>query len=124
MSIIGLGTDIVEIERIADVLSKHGETFRKRLLTEAENALADKRDAVTFCAGRWAAKEACAKALGSGIGEQCSFNDIEILNTPSGQPVITLKGAGLARFEKLGGKTIHLSISHERHYAVATVIIS
>ena len=124
MSIIGLGTDIVEMQRIADVLSERGETFKKRLLTEAENNLASKRDEVIFCAGRWAAKEACSKALGCGIGKQCSFTDIEILNALSGQPEITLKGAALARFEQLGGKTICLSISHERHYAVATVIIS
>ena len=124
MSIIGLGTDIVEMQRIADVLSERGETFKKRLLTEAENNLPSKRDEVIFCAGRWAAKEACSKALGCGIGKQCSFTDIEILNALSGQPEITLKGAALARFEQLGGKTICLSISHERHYAVATVIIS
>ena len=124
MSIIGLGTDSVEMERIAGVLEKHGDSFKKRLLTAAENALASKRDAVIFCAGRWAAKEACSKALGCGIGEQCSFTDIEILNAPSGQPEITLKGSALARFEQLGGKTIRLSISHERHYAVATVIIA
>ena len=95
------------------------------LLTEKEIVLAVKKgNPVTFYAGRWAAKEACAKALGCGIGARCNFTDIEILNDVSGKPQITLTGAGKAALEELGGKRIMLSISHERHYAVATVIIS
>ena len=124
MSIIGIGNDIVETARIADALSRHGEHFTKRLLTAAEATLASSRkDAVTFYAGRWAAKEACAKALGCGIGEHCSFTDIEILNTPSGVPQLTLRNAAFETFTRLGGTRIHCTISHEHHYAVATVVI-
>lgn len=125
MDIIGIGTDIVEVERIAAVLARHAESFNSRLLTEKELALAAKKgNPATFYAGRWAAKEACAKALGCGIGASCNFTDIEILNDVSGKPQITLTGSGKSAFEHLGGKKIMLSISHERHYAVATVIIS
>lgn len=125
MDIIGLGTDIVETQRIAAVLSRHRDSFRCRLLTAEEIVLAaEKGETVSFYAGRWAAKEACAKALGCGIGNDCSFTDIEILNDPSGKPQITLKNAGLATFKKIGAKKISLSISHEQHYAVATVIIT
>jgi len=124
MDIIGIGTDIVEVGRIAAVLARH-ESFNSLLLTAKEIVLAVKKgNPVTFYAGRWAAKEACAKALGCGIGAHCNFTDIEILNDVSGKPQITLTGAGKAALEELGGKRIMLSISHERHYAVATVIIS
>ena len=124
MSIIGIGNDIVETVRIADALSRHGEHFTKRLLTAAEATLASSRkDATTFYAGRWAAKEACAKALGCGIGEHCSFTDIEILNSPSGVPQITLRNAALETFTRLGGTRIHCTISHEHRYAVAMVVI-
>lgn len=123
--IIGLGTDIVEVERIAEVVANHGDNFSRRLFTSAELELAAVRNYdPAFFAGRWAAKEACAKALGCGIGAQCSFTDIEILNDRAGSPKLTLSGAALATLEKLGGRSIHISISHERHYATATVIIS
>ena len=124
MSIIGIGNDIVETGRIADALARHGEHFTKRLLTADEAALGSSRkDVTTFYAGRWAAKEACAKALGCGIGEHCSFTDIEVLNTPNGAPQITLRNAALETFTRLGGTRIHCTISHEHRYAVATVII-
>ena len=125
MDIIGIGTDIVETERIAAVLTRHAESFNSRLLTEKEIALANQKgNPASFYAGRWAAKEACAKALGCGIGAHCNFTDIEILNDASGKPQITLSGTGKSTLEKLGGKKLLLSISHERRYAVATVIIS
>ena len=124
MSILGIGTDIVEMVRLEEAFARHGDHFKKRILTDAEQQLAaDRNQAVSFYAGRWAAKEACAKALGCGIGQNCSFTDIEVLNNVSGKPEIILHGNGKATFEKIGGKKILLSISHERHYAVATVII-
>ena len=124
MSILGIGTDIVEVERIADVIARHGGSFGKRLFTPAELELAASRgNPVSFYAGRWAAKEACSKALGCGIGSQCSFTDIEILNDGSGRPQLTLSGAALETFKQLGASAIHISISHEHHYATATVII-
>ena len=125
MNIIGIGNDIAETSRIADALARHGEHFKKRLLTEAEIALAAARkDAVSFYAGRWAAKEAVAKALGCGIGEHCSFTDIEIVNDPAGSPQVTLRSAAAETLKRLGGSKIICSISHERHYATAMVIIT
>ena len=122
---MNIGTDIVEISRIAEALERHGEQFKKRLLTEAEIALASTRkDAVTFYAGRWAAKEAVAKALGCGIGEHCSFTDIEILNDPAGAPQVNLYNAALETLKKSGNSKIMCSISHERSYAVAMAVIT
>ena len=121
---MNIGTDIVEISRIAEALERHGEQFKKRLLTEAEIALASTRkDAVTFYAGRWAAKEACAKALGCGIGAECALTDVEILNDAENAPYLLLHGAAEKRAEKLGVKHIYVSISHEKEYAVAFVIL-
>ena len=122
---MNIGTDIVETARIADALERHGEQFKKRLLTEAEIALASARkDAVTFYAGRWAAKEAIAKALGCGIGEHCSFTDIEIINDPAGAPQVNLYNAALETLKKSGNSKIMCSISHERSYAVAMAVIT
>ena len=125
MAIVGIGTDIVEIERLNEVLQSHGEQFKNRILTEKELDLAEKRHhALVFYAGRWAAKEACAKALGCGIGAKCKFTDIEILNDADGAPQAVLKGKALETLRQKGGCKIHLSISHERCYAVAMVVIS
>ena len=125
MAIVGLGTDIVEIQRLDAVFRRHGEQFKNRILTEKELELASARHhALEFYAGRWAAKEACAKALGCGIGAKCKFTDIEILNDDSGAPQISLHGEALETLRRKGGCEIHLSISHERCYAVAMVVIS
>lgn len=125
MQIIGLGTDIVETARIKSALERFGEHFYKRICSAGElNIAADKNFAASFFAGRWAAKEAAAKALGCGIGENCSFNDIEILNDPNGRPVMTLYGNARIMAENLHVCDIKISISHENNYAVATVILS
>jgi holo-[acyl-carrier protein] synthase len=125
MDIIGLGTDIVEISRLKKVLESHDQRFTERVFTQAERVLAEgKKESVTFYAGRWAAKEAVSKALGCGIGEHCSFTDVEILNDACGAPQVTLSGAAARRLSALGGINIHISVSHERAYAVATVIIT
>lgn len=124
MSILGIGTDIVEMARLEEAFARHGDRFKQRLLTDAELLLAAERNhTVSFYAGRWAAKEACAKALGCGIGKSCSFTDIEILNDENGRPQLQLNGTSRQTFEQLGGKNILLSISHEHRYAVATVVI-
>lgn len=124
MRIIGLGTDIVEMARLKAALDNF-ETFRERVYTPAEQTLGSiKSENLAFYAGRWAAKEAASKALGCGIGEKCSFTDIEILNADDGRPVLTLSGAAAQLASSLGVSEISISISHERHYAVATVILS
>ena len=124
MQIIGLGTDIVETERISGVLAGFGSHFKERICTASELAAAEKKnDQNSYFAGRWAAKEAAAKALGCGIGSKCAFTDIEISNDHSGRPVMTFSGAAAAEAATLGVSDIKVSISHERHYAAATVIL-
>ena len=118
--IIGIGTDIVEIDRLARSLAK----VKEHCFSSAEIAYCGKfRYSETHYAGRWAANEAFAKALGSGFGSECGWEDLEILNNESGKPEMRLSGAALQTFEKMGGKLIHLSISHEKNYATAFVII-
>lgn len=126
MEIIGIGTDIMETSRLQETLARHGESFRKRVFTASELAecTAKKQVGTEYLAGRWAAKEALSKALGCGIGSKCSFTDIEVVNNASGAPEIVLSGKALETFHALNGRKIHISISHEKHYAVATVIIS
>ncbi len=122
--IYGIGTDIVEIARIGRMLDKHGKGFIDKIFTPAEIVQAEKRkDRVQYYAGRWAAKEALSKALGCGIGEKCSWCDITILTTLSGAPQLELSAQALEANQLIGADSIHLSISHEQHYACATVII-
>ena len=124
MDIIGLGTDIVEISRLKKVLESHDQHFTERVFTQAERVLAEgKKESVTFYAGRWAAKEAAAKALGCGIGKNCALNEIEIINSPSGAPLLTFSGNAEKFAAEAGVKDIKISISHETDYAVATVIL-
>jgi len=122
--IVGLGTDIVEIARIRHLWQRQGERFAQRLLTEAElQALQESCQPERFLAKRWAAKEALAKALGTGIADGISFQQMQVNHYPSGQPYWHCNGAVLAHMERLGIKNSHLSISDEQHYAVATVIL-
>jgi holo-[acyl-carrier protein] synthase len=120
----GMGIDIAEVERIKRSVEKFKENFISRIFTEKEQQLAENRkDFATFYAGRWAAKEAISKALGCGIGEQCSFTDIEILNDANGKPEAELKGNALETFKKLNAEFLHITISHEGKNAVAMAII-
>ena len=121
--IAGLGTDIVEIARIARMLEKYPDAFREHTCTPAEIAEGKRRrDDVTFYAGRWAAKEAAAKALGCGIGKHCSLTDLEVVNGENGAPELRLSGAAAAFAASRGGGRFVVSISHETGYAVAVVI--
>ena len=117
--IVGLGTDIVEISRLEAALARNGKLFRDRVFTEAEQREAGER--LSYFAGRWAAKEAAAKALGCGIGAGCSFTDIEVLNDESGAPHLTCRAAA-ARCIRGNRLRYLVSISHEKAYAIATVI--
>lgn len=121
---IGIGTDIVETERLQKAIARSGEAFIKRFLTPAEQSIAAEKGqaALAFYAGRWAAKEAVSKLLGTGIGKDCSFQDITILNNEKGAPYVILSGAAGQRAAELGIRKIHLSISHERCYCVAAAI--
>jgi holo-[acyl-carrier protein] synthase len=114
--IIGTGIDIVELLRIREVMDRH-QSFVKRIMTNKEKEIFDKLSnhrRVEFLAGRFAAKEAFAKAVGTGIGKHLSWQDIEVLSDENGKPIILSK--------QNYGK-IHLSISHSKQYAIANVII-
>ena len=115
--ILGTGIDIVELDRIEAILER-GTSLQERILTDKEknllHAFSSSRREIEFIAGRFAAKEAFSKALGTGIGK-IGFKDIEILPDTKGAPVLTCS--------YVQDKKIHLSISHSREYAIAQVII-
>ena len=119
--VIGIGNDITECERIQEILEKHGPLFLDHFLTPKEKEESSGR--LSYYAGRWAAKEAVAKALGCGIGEHCALTDLEIINDPQGKPEVTLSGAAKDTAARLNVSKVHLSISHEKHYAVATAML-
>lgn len=123
MSIIGIGTDIVSIRRIEAVLSRHAD-FAQRVLTPSElERFAQHPKPAAFLAKRWAAKEAVAKALGTGIGK-VSFQHMLISNLASGQPVVELSAAAEVQAAHLGAAHVHLSMSDEQDYAIAYVVLS
>lgn len=120
----GIGIDLVEIQRIRQMIKRFGQSFLDRVYTTAEQREAGYRqDPAAYYAGRWAAKEALSKALGCGIGSLCAFTDIETTNSPSGKPVMTLSGEAAKTMSKLGGKRIFVSVSHEASYAICNVMI-
>lgn len=119
--ILGIGTDIVEIERIQEVLSRHGKRFLHRILTLKEQECAHGAQTTQFLAGRFAAKEAISKALGTGISDGVAWTDIEILNDELGKPVVMLAEHVRERFQN---PQIDVSISHSKLYAIAFAIRS
>ena len=128
MKIFGIGTDIVNIERIKKTLKNNNSNFRKRIFSKNEIIYCEKRkNPFSFYAKRFAAKEAFSKALGTGIRKGINFKDIEILNDKFGKPYIQLKGS-TANFlkKKIKNKkyNIYLSLSDDIHWAQATVVVS
>jgi len=121
--IVGLGTDIAEIERIEKALNRSGEAFAERILSENElQVFAGLKQQGRYLAKRFAAKEAASKALGTGIANGVSFQDFEFSNDDNGKPVLTLSGKALQIAQASAVQHLHITISDERHYAVATVI--
>lgn len=121
--IIGLGTDIVEITRIGQMIERHGELFLQRVYTEAEIRYCQQRkESMQHYAGRWAAKEAVMKTLGTGFTRGVGWQDIEVANVRSGQPKIVLRGGAKEFAAKCGIDDILITISHCRTYATATAI--
>lgn len=119
--IVGMGVDILEIERIAKAVKN--ERFYAKIFSEAEMVLfAACKYRVETVAGRFAAKEAVLKALGCGLSD-IPMSCIEVLRAPSGQPIARLKDAAKEKAESMGVKTIHISISHSARYAVAQAIV-
>jgi len=121
--IVGLGTDIIEIVRIGRMVERHGELFLNRVFTEDEIRYCQRRkECYQHFAGRWAAKEAVMKTLGTGWIRGVSWRDIEVQSLKSGQPVVHIYGGAKEFSEKLGIDDVLISISHCRSYATATAI--
>jgi holo-[acyl-carrier protein] synthase len=127
--IVGIGTDLVDIRRIAKTIERHGERFLQRVFTETECALAERRaNKVETYAKRFAAKEACAKALGTGFRAGVFFRDLGVVNLPSGRPTMVLTGGAAKRLMLITPAAhtarIDLAITDEYPMAQAFVVIS
>ena len=123
MKIISQGIDLVECSRIAELLEQHGDRFRRRILTEAEQGwAADHKNPIPHIAGRFAAKEAILKALGTGWRGQIAWTDMEILNDSAGCPTVVLIGECAHIAEHRGIDHILISITHTKEHAAATAI--
>ncbi len=127
--IIGLGSDIVDARRIERVIEKYGERFLNRIYTPAERAKADgRKNRVETYAKRYAAKEACAKALGTGFRRGVFWRDLGVTNLPGGKPTMKLTGGALIRLQSITpagcDAVIDVSLTDEGPTAQAIVIIS
>lgn len=120
---IGIGSDLLVISRMAAVLARRGEALANRLLHSNERLRIDRHDARAM-AKAFAAKEAVAKALGTGFRQGVRWVDIETGRDELGRPVVTLHGAAAARFDALGGRQVLLSLSDERDLVLAFAVIS
>lgn len=126
--ILGIGSDLANIERVAGVLARHGDRFRNRVFTPLEQARAAARphEAATY-AKRWAAKEACSKALGTGLRMGISWVDMAVSNLESGQPVMALTGWAAARLAEMTPPghvaQVHVTLTDDHPWAQAFVVI-
>ena len=123
MEIVAHGIDLVDCPRIEQMIQRHGERFVKRVFTAAEQAYAQKnKNEVEKLAGRFAAKEAVLKLVGTGWRGKIAWTDIEVINNPAGQPKVTLSG----EVEKLAAKMkvshISVSITHTANFAIASAV--
>lgn len=121
--IVGLGTDIVEIERVASMIERHQAAFVDRVFTPAEvEYCSSKKHSAQHFAGRWAAKEAAMKALGTGFITGIHWHDFEVLPQRSGAPKLTLSGGAADHAKSLGIDEMLITMSHCKAYATATAI--
>ncbi|MBT6533366.1 MAG: holo-ACP synthase [Marinovum sp.] len=126
--ILGVGTDLANIERIAGVLDRHGDRFRNRVFTETEQRKAERRkDTAGTYAKRWAAKEACSKALGTGLRMGIAWKDMAVRNLRTGQPVMEVSGWAAKRLRDMTPKgheaIIHVTLTDDHPWAQAFVVI-
>ena len=126
--ILGIGTDLANIDRIQGVLARHGDRFRNRVFTETEQAKASRRkDEAGTYAKRWAAKEACSKALGTGLRMGIAWRDMSISNLSSGQPIMEVAGWAKKRLDELTPEDhraiVHVSLTDDYPWAQAYVVI-
>jgi len=127
--ILGIGNDLIDIRRIEKTIQKHGERFLSRVYTDIERAKSDRRaQRAASYAKRFAAKEACAKALGTGLNQGVYWRDMGVVNLPGGKPTMRLTGGALKRLEKITPAghqpQIDLTITDDFPLAQAIVIIS
>ncbi len=123
MFILSHGFDLIECIRIANVMANHGQRFLNRILTPSEQERSRQfKDPVPFIAGRFAAKEAILKMIGTGWRGGIAWTDMEVLPDALGRPVVTLSGETARLAAKLGIQRILLSITHTEHHAAASVI--
>ena len=126
--ILGIGSDLSDIRRVAATLERFGERFTNRIFTEIERTRSERKpDRASSYAKRFAAKEACAKALGTGMRRGVFWKDMGVVNARSGQPTLALTGGAAARFAAMvpSGRrgVIHLSLTDDHPYAQAFVVI-
>ena len=121
--IVGIGTDLVRIDRIQQSLDRLGDDFARRILTDAEfERFSQSKQQAAFLAKRFAAKEAASKALGTGIGK-VSFKHLEVSNNELGAPELGFSGYALELQDLKGVKALHLSLSDEKDHAIAFVVL-
>ncbi len=126
--ILGIGTDLANIDRIAGVLDRHGDRFRNRVFTEIEQSKAERRaDIAGTYAKRWAAKEACSKALGTGLRMGIAWKDMAVSNLRTGQPVMEVTGWAKERLTDMTPEgheaVIHVTLTDDHPWAQAFVVI-
>ncbi len=126
--IVGIGSDLADIRRIERTLDRFGDRFVQRVFTEIERAKSDRRRArAASYAKRWAAKEACSKALGTGLRMGVAWREMGVVNLPSGQPTMALTGGAAERLARLipegHAPAIHVTITDDHPYAQAFVVI-
>ena len=123
MIVHGIGIDVVEVARIAAAAARHGDAFLARLFTPAERAYCDaKKSPAIHYAARFAAKEAVAKALGTGIGAHANWLELEISHAPGGAPALVLHGAATAYAHTHGISDVQISLTHTHAHAAANAI--
>ena len=123
--IIGTGTDLTEIARVQQSIARYGDRFLQRVFTAAEIGYCQRKRHTTAesFAARFAAKEAGAKALGTGIARGVSWREIEVTHLPGGRPTLLFHGQAAGRAAAMGVHNAHLSLSHGREIAIATVVL-
>ena len=123
MEIVAHGIDLVDCPRIEEMVNRHGERFVNRVFTEAEQAYAEaNRNNIEKLAGRFAAKEAILKLMGTGWRGKIAWTDIEVINNDVGQPEVTLSGEVRKIADKLGIEHVSVSITHTANFAIASAV--
>jgi holo-[acyl-carrier protein] synthase len=122
--VLGLGTDLIETKRVQESIERYGERFLERIFTEGEIAycMRKRKNAAESFAARFAAKEAGAKALGTGISHGVSWKEFEVRREAGGRPTLHLSGRAAELAEAMGVRRVHLSLTHSRELALAVVV--